>query len=118
MARPCRRFLFRLALALGRTVDELSRSLSSLELAEWMAFDRLEPIGGPGADFRAGIVASTVANVARGKRGKAFSPADFMPAHRREKKLAWENIGLDQQARIVAERLRAWQARRNKKDSG
>ncbi|MEQ8251579.1 MAG: hypothetical protein RIB41_10110 [Oceanibaculum nanhaiense] len=100
---------------LGRTVEELSRSLSSAELSEWMAFDRLEPIGGPAADLRAGIVASTVANVARGKRGKAFSPADFMPAQAREKKLAWQNIGLDQQARIVADRLRAWQAQRKQK---
>ena len=99
-------------------MDELSRSLSSAELAEWMAFDRLEPIGGPAADFRTGILASTVANVARGKRGKAFSPVDFMPALKREKKLAWENIGLDQQARIVSERLRAWQAQRRKKDKG
>lgn len=99
-------------------MDELSRSLSSAELAEWMAFDRLEPIGGPAADLRTGILASTVANVARRGRGKPFSPYEFMPALKREKKLAWENIGLDQQARIVSERLRAWQAQRRKKDKG
>jgi len=47
-------------------------------------------------DFRAGIIASTIANVNRGKKKKAFKPVDFMPKEddRGEKKtwreqLAW-----------------------------
>ncbi len=50
----------------------------SREFAEWRAYYELEPWGEERADLRAGIVASTIANVNRGK-GKAFSPGDFMP---------------------------------------
>lgn len=44
-----------------------------------MAFYRLEPFGDERADLRAGIVASTVANSNRGKRGKITKATDFMP---------------------------------------
>ncbi len=47
-------------------------------VAEWIAYNQLEPIGEERADLRAGIIASTVANVHRGKR-KAFKASDFMP---------------------------------------
>ena len=50
----------------------------SREFAEWLAYYELEPWGEERADLRAGIVASTIANVHRGK-GKAFQPGDFMP---------------------------------------
>jgi|TARA_Y100000034_G_scaffold28640_2_gene34441 hypothetical protein len=71
--------MFRLALALGMTVAELGRRMSSRELAEWRAFDALEPLGEPRADYRAGVIAATIANVHRGKRTRAFEPKDFMP---------------------------------------
>ena len=51
---------------------------NSREFAEWRAFFELEPWGEERADLRAGIIASTIANVNRSK-GKAFSPGDFMP---------------------------------------
>lgn len=51
--------------------------LSSRQLSEWMAYDRLEPFGEERADLRAGVVASVIANVNRGKKGKAYSPQDF-----------------------------------------
>jgi len=51
----------------------------SREFAEWRAFYELEPWGDDRADLRAGIVASTIANVNRGKGQKAFNPGDFMP---------------------------------------
>lgn len=35
--------MFRLALALGRTVRELEASLTASELVEWVVFARLEP---------------------------------------------------------------------------
>ncbi|MCH8189083.1 MAG: DUF4035 domain-containing protein [Proteobacteria bacterium] len=57
----------------------MSEELSDTELHEWMAFYRLEPFGDERADLRAGIVASTIANVNRGKRGRAKKPTDFMP---------------------------------------
>ena len=53
--------------------------ISSALFAEWLAYSRIEPWGEERADLRAGIVASTIANVNRGKKGKEFSPADFMP---------------------------------------
>ena len=53
--------------------------MSSAEFAEWQAYDRLEPFGPWRADLNAGIVASTIANVNRGKNRKAYAPKDFMP---------------------------------------
>ena len=51
---------------------------NSRQFAEWQAEYELSPWGEERADLRAGIIASTIANVNRGK-GKAFSPGDFMP---------------------------------------
>lgn len=58
---------------------QLLASMSSRELTEWQMFYHIEPFGGERADLQAGIVASTIANVNRGKGSKVFSPADFMP---------------------------------------
>lgn len=66
-------------MALGKTVGQLSEEISDKELHEWMAFYRLEPFGDERADLRAGIIASTVANANRGKRGPVRKPTDFMP---------------------------------------
>lgn len=70
--------MFRLALALGRTVAELEQTMSGQELTEWIAYDSLEPFGDQRADLRAGIVAATMANCHR-SRGDSFKPQDFMP---------------------------------------
>jgi len=53
-------------------------------MAEWIAFDRIDPWSEARADLRAGIIASVVANVNRGKKTKAFTPVDFMPYSKRE----------------------------------
>jgi hypothetical protein len=66
-----------LALKLGRTVRELERTLSNAELAEWVAYYDVNPWDEWRADLRAGIVASTLANVHSSKKGK-FKPRDFM----------------------------------------
>lgn len=43
-------------------------------------------------DFRTGIIASTIANVNRGKRKKAYKPADFMPKEEsRSGKRTWQD---------------------------
>ena len=57
------------------------RNVSSRELSEWAAYLHQEPFGEVMADYRAGIVAATVANVNRGSKGKALEPKDFMPKH-------------------------------------
>jgi len=68
------------------TVAELLARISSRELSEWMAYERLEPFGERRADLRSAIVASTVANTARDekKRNRPFKPEEFMPEFKRE----------------------------------
>ena len=58
---------------------ELGQSLSSAELAEWMAYHRLSPIDDARGDLQAAIVASIVANAHRAAKTAPFSPVDFMP---------------------------------------
>lgn len=73
--------LFRLALALGKTVSELGQSLTYKEFREWCAFYQIEPWGDYRADLRAGIIASTVRNFNawRANEPQEWEPIDFMP---------------------------------------
>ncbi len=43
-----------------------------------MAFEMLEPFGPPGTAYAAGVIASTLANVNRGKNTEPFWPENFM----------------------------------------
>lgn len=61
------------------TVGELLARVSSRELSEWMEYARMEPFGEERADLRAGIIASTTANLYRKKGKKPLQPQDFMP---------------------------------------
>lgn len=61
------------------TVRELLARIDSRELSEWMAYYELNPFGSVRTDLNAGVIAATIANVNRGKNGKTFQPADFMP---------------------------------------
>lgn len=67
------------------TVAELLSRVSSKELTRWMIFYGLEPFGSDAYYLGTGIVASTVANVNRGKNKKAYKPKDFMPKPERQK---------------------------------
>lgn len=67
------------------TVGEIGERMSALELTEWIAYNRIEPIGPQRADLAAGIVASTVANAHRSK-GPSFKPQDFMAYVEKPKK--------------------------------
>ncbi len=74
--------LFRLALAMGRTLQELREALSYAEFQEWCLYYQVEPWGDERADLRAGIVASTIANYAGRQRADGTDPAlpvDYMP---------------------------------------
>ncbi|ANB90865.1 hypothetical protein MOVS_01365 [Moraxella ovis] len=65
--------MFKLALALGRTVGELEHSLSYEELICWQAYDRLDPFGG----FRQDI---QTAHLLYAKAGSSdCTVADFLP---------------------------------------
>lgn len=69
------------------TVAELLGRISSRELSEWMAYFEIEgPTGDARADWRAGMLASVIANANRDpKRSpRAFEPQDFMPYQERE----------------------------------
>lgn len=61
--RPDRRFLFRLALRLGRSVRELLHTVGAGEIAEWAAYDRISPIGDERGDLHAAIVADVISRV-------------------------------------------------------
>lgn len=60
-------------------VDRMLSEMSSVALTEYMAFDRIEPIGETRADLRAGIIASTVANHSMSPPKHPARPVDFMP---------------------------------------
>ena len=68
------------------TVAELLARVSSKELTEWMAFDRLEPFGTNTQYLGPAITSSVVANVNRPKSKKAMKPEDFMPKFKKKKK--------------------------------
>ncbi|RQU14189.1 hypothetical protein DF152_17120 [Burkholderia cenocepacia] len=70
---------FRLALKMGRTVDELQRSMSSAEFGEWIAFYSIEPFGDRIADMRAGTIAAVTANASRAPDSDPYTPIHFVP---------------------------------------
>jgi hypothetical protein len=60
-------------------VSEVLERVSSRELTEWQAYERIAgPLGPARADVQSAIIAATVANANRGK-GKPATPADFIP---------------------------------------
>ena len=60
-------------------MPEAQARCNSHEFAEEMAYYEIDPWGEDRADLRAGIIASTIANVNRESKRKAFVPRDFMP---------------------------------------
>jgi hypothetical protein len=58
---------------------QMLAAVTSAELAEYMAFDQIEPIGEPRADLRAGILASAVVNHSMNPPKQPTRPTDFMP---------------------------------------
>jgi hypothetical protein len=68
-------------LALGKTRDELMRSISSEEFTYWIEMYRREPWGDRIADLRMGTLAALTANLNRDtkRRKEPYVPADFAP---------------------------------------
>lgn len=58
--------------------------MSSAEFTQWKAYHSVEPFGFEMDNFRMGVVAASVVNVApRGKGAKALVPSDFYPARKK-----------------------------------
>jgi hypothetical protein len=70
-----------LALALGRTVWELERSMDSAEVSEWMAYNQLDPL--PDQAWQTGLICSTMVNL--WSKGKT-KPDDFIPRVRQTRR--------------------------------
>lgn len=72
-------------------VAELLARVTATELAEWAAYERVAgPLGAARSDLQAAIIASTVANSNRGKKGRRADPADFIPKWDRKPAQSWE----------------------------
>lgn len=72
--------MFRLALALGRTVEELLESISYEELTEWGHFYNTDPFGEWRADARSAQIVAMLANINRdpNKHPDAYKLSEFM----------------------------------------
>lgn len=59
-------------------MGELLASSTSRELAEWRAYEQLEPFGPRREDIRAGTVAAMVYNMNRNKDAPVLEAGDFL----------------------------------------
>jgi len=66
-----------LALAFGCTKAELKRRMSSAEFAEWVAWNRIEPLGERRADLRMAVLSSVIANAHRDPDKPPVKAIDF-----------------------------------------
>lgn len=73
------------------TVRRLLAETDSHELAEWMAFERVNgPLGGERSDFQAALIASTVVNAQRTKGSPIAQVSDFLPEWDPKPPQTWE----------------------------
>lgn len=87
---------------MGCTVRELENRLSSAEFAEWMAYYSLEPFGEARDDYRAGLIAATVANCAgAGKKNKPLQPTDFIHIYQQPKTMSVLDRKKEQQKQMA-----------------
>jgi len=69
------------------TVADLDHRLSSTELTEWIAFEKITgPLGRRRSDIQAATIAATVANANRGKGGRKFKMSDFLIPYGEQRK--------------------------------
>lgn len=72
----------KLALRLGRTLEELGRTMSAQEFGLWLELYQQDPFDETRSDLQIGIIAATIANYAGKVRSDQVPPAtplDFMP---------------------------------------
>jgi hypothetical protein len=71
----------RWALAIGRTPRELLAGVTSQDVTEMLAFERLEPFGSLHQEFMAGQICAAVTSPHL-QKDASVSPSDFMPTLR------------------------------------
>ena len=67
---------------MGRTVAELSLTISERELTEWMVLDAIEPFGDKRLDTHMAVLATAIFNAAGATKGDTkqnFRQSDFLP---------------------------------------
>lgn len=95
--------MFRLALAFGCTVKELSEKINSRELTEWMAYYSIEPWGSIVEGYRDALTCATIANSGllqaspKTLKKKPFHPEDFLLNKKKPKQTL-------QQQKLIMER--------------
>lgn len=57
------------------------KTISAKELAEWEAYEKIEPFGQP--FLQSGIIASTIFNMNKGRNQKIMSAENFIPKYRK-----------------------------------
>ncbi len=75
--------MLRWALAVGRTPTELLAAVTSEDVTEMMAFERLEPFGALHMEAMFGRVCSATVNLHVPRDREPTAPSDFMPSLRR-----------------------------------
>lgn len=94
-------FLHRLALAMGRSVSELRRTLTWRELADWIKFDALHPLPDRLADLHHGILMAALVNITRAPEGTPAVPADFFVLRERHVEPEVEDPQLSEADRLA-----------------
>lgn len=79
--------------------NRLLEELTSQEISEWIAYDKLEPIDIEyRQDLRFGILNSTIVNffssvfAKKGKTPKQWTPEDFMPKFEKKKEVSEKEL--------------------------
>ncbi|MBT8199580.1 MAG: DUF4035 domain-containing protein [Acidimicrobiia bacterium] len=75
---------------MGKTVEQLQAEITSREFAEWIAYDRLEPIGDDRSDHMIAQLTAILANIHRRPGTKAYTVTDFLLF--RPKRTHWQEM--------------------------
>ena len=86
------------------TVAEMQERMTSREMSEWQAFDRIDPIGDERQDYGSALVAWMVASAFSGK-GARPKLEDFMPK--------WEKRVQGQTQEEMTAAIMAWANQHN-----
>lgn len=63
---------------MGWSIRWAEENIDARELAEWLAYYRVEPFGEERDDMRSASIACTMANIHRGKNQRAYRISEFM----------------------------------------